>query len=351
MRKLTATLLVALCGTAAHAGPLDEAQACIDAEQFEPCLATIDKLEARLGRSPRLESMRAVSLEALGRNDAAYRSLLVYTELTRKLPLAGDASHQALLEMRDRLRADLEREKAARRSALDAERQQAAEAAVREAREGGAQQARTLQRSFQDAQRRVLTQAYAAAPDKATFEARMQAEGKDPKALRTELREAASSTLTQGKASLGQVLSRLAGKPLAFHPLPQAATDGLASVTLQKVAVNGNSIDYSAVGVDARGRELRENGTVQGLDLARLQRYSTRSESGRTVHVFEFDRPLVWRSGSARYADGGTFAGDLASSQGAREFRLQTPAEADAELEPLLRLLVDAARTGASLKP
>lgn len=350
IRRWWAAVLAALAvGGARAAGPGDDAAACLETEQFEACLAQVDKLEAKGGRSPRLESIRAIALDQLGRTAAAYRSLLVYTELTRKLPLSDDPAHQALMAMRDRVKADLAREFEGRRNGVDAERQQAADGAVREASVRQDTIARNLQREHQATSQRLLTQAYARATDKAAFEARMQAEGVDPKTLRSQIHDAAAATAAHSKASLGELLSRVAGQSLPFHPFPHPATDGMNAYVLQKVSLNGFTVEYSATGVDARGRELKESGTVQGLDLSKVRRYSSTTEGDRTVHLFEFDQPVIWRRGAARYADGSPFAGELTSWQGERQFRLQTPAGND-EVTALMRTLIDAARAGAALK-
>jgi hypothetical protein len=348
-RWLAAVLAAAAIGGAQAAGPLDEAAACLETERFEACLAQVDKLETKGGRSPRLESIRAIALDQLGRTAAAYRSLLVYTELTRRLSLSDDPAHQALIAMRDRLKTDLAREFEARKSGLDAERQKAADLVVREAAVRQDTVAKTLQREHQATSQRLLTQAYARAPDKAAFEARMQAEGVDPKKLRSQIHDAAAATAANSKASLAEVLSRFAGRSLPFHPFPHPATDGMTAYVLQKVSLDGFTVDYSATGVDARGRELKESGTVQGLDLSKVRRYSSTTEGERTVHLFEFDQPVIWRRGAARYADGSPFAGELTSWQGERQFRLQTPAGND-EITALMRTLIDAAKTGAALK-
>lgn len=349
LRRLAA-LCLAAAAAAAHAGPLDELPACLEAEDFERCLALADTLEARHGRSPRIESARAIALDQLRRPLLAYRSLLVYTALTRQAALSDDPAHQALTALRDRLQAELARELAARKGGLDAERQQAAEAAIAPDAARQAARAQERQRAHQGTSQRLLLQAYVQTPDKAAFEARMKAEGVDASQLKAQVAAAATATAASSKATLGELLSGFAGRPLPFHVLPHAVTDGMASYTLQTVSVSGFTIDYTATARDARGRELKESGTVQGLDLAKLRRYDSRTEGDRTVHLFEFDQPLIWRRGNARYADGSPFDGELTSFKGERQLRLLSPAADGERIAAQIRTLVDAAKTQSELK-
>jgi hypothetical protein len=82
---------------------------------YDDVLAQVELMERRTGPAPRLESLRALALEGAGRRLEAYRSLLVYTQLTRASKLDGDEAHADLLQLRDKLKEQLQREYEARK--------------------------------------------------------------------------------------------------------------------------------------------------------------------------------------------------------------------------------------------
>lgn len=82
---------------------------------YEEVLAQVQLMERRTGAAPRLESLRALALEGAGRKLEAYRSLLVYTQLTRTSKLDDDEAHADLLQLRDKLKEQLQKEYDARK--------------------------------------------------------------------------------------------------------------------------------------------------------------------------------------------------------------------------------------------
>jgi hypothetical protein len=104
-------LALLLANAAAASASLTQAiEADLEAGRHAEAVRRVDEMERQSGRSPRLESLRAVALEATGDKLGALRSLLAYTDLTRGMNLRDNEAHVALIEMRDRLRNELREE-------------------------------------------------------------------------------------------------------------------------------------------------------------------------------------------------------------------------------------------------
>lgn len=101
-----------------------------EAEQFAQCLSSLEFFEKENGASPRIESMRALSLHKLGRKRDAYLSLLNYFQLTAGLDLTDNEAHASLVELRDQLQQRLLEEERLKKEELEEDRMAKAEALI-----------------------------------------------------------------------------------------------------------------------------------------------------------------------------------------------------------------------------
>lgn len=307
------------------------------------CAAALRALEP-LGTaraSPRVESLRGLCLYAEGQ---MVEARIAFTRYMRLVPASqqGTTAHQSIVEVIAQVDAAIQA--ADKTFAADRQNQRMQEAQALANRTKGRieeQQQRVVATSGQS-----MLAAHARSPDKAAFDAALRSglEGKELQATQSVIAGAAAKTTTKARGSLGEVLGSLTGERRAFHVFPNDATSGMASYRLDEVKLSGNTVDYSSTGVDRTGRELKESGTIQGLDLARVVRYTTSSHGDMTVHLFEFDKPMIWRRGGARWADGRSFPNDLASVRGERELRIQAPAAQEDSLKQIFGTLIDAAK-------
>lgn len=106
------------------------AQDAFDSSEYEKTLQLLQRIEKDTGKTPRIESLRAVTLKELNRPKEAYESLLVYFQLTAKLDLSNNEAHQSLIELRDELKSQLERKLQNEKDKLQAERNSKAEKSV-----------------------------------------------------------------------------------------------------------------------------------------------------------------------------------------------------------------------------
>ncbi|HRH40533.1 MAG TPA: hypothetical protein PKY82_02735 [Pyrinomonadaceae bacterium] len=87
-----------------------KAQEAFDNSEYEKTLTLLNSIQKDYGDSPRIESLRALTLRDLNRPREAYQSLLIYFKLTAKLNLKNNAAHQALIELKDQLQQQLEKD-------------------------------------------------------------------------------------------------------------------------------------------------------------------------------------------------------------------------------------------------
>ena len=124
--------------------PLVSGQAVGQAAQFEAVKEayesgeyrqTIDLLagyELSFGTSPRLESLRAMAYRDLNMPHEAYKALMVYFKLTANKDLSGNDTHRELIELRDRLSTDFDKEREEKIKKLEEERSRDADNIVRQ---------------------------------------------------------------------------------------------------------------------------------------------------------------------------------------------------------------------------
>lgn len=97
---ILSSLSVAFAQTGDVAGRFREAQEAFDNSQYEKTLTLLDAMQKEFGQSPRIESLRALTLRDLNRPREAYLSLLTYLKLTEKMNLSGSAAHKVLIELK-----------------------------------------------------------------------------------------------------------------------------------------------------------------------------------------------------------------------------------------------------------
>jgi outer membrane protein assembly factor BamD (BamD/ComL family) len=108
------------------------AQDAFDASEYEKTLRILEGIEKASGKTPRVESLRALTLKELNRHKEAYESLLVYFQLTAKLDLSKNEAHQSLIQIRDELKAQLEKALQNEKQKLQSERNNNAEKSISE---------------------------------------------------------------------------------------------------------------------------------------------------------------------------------------------------------------------------
>ncbi|HRH40534.1 MAG TPA: hypothetical protein PKY82_02740 [Pyrinomonadaceae bacterium] len=86
------------------------AQEAFDNSQYEKTLTLLSAIEKDFGKSPRIESLRALTLRDLNRPRDAYNSLLAYFKLTASMDLRNNETHKSLIELKDQLQKQLEKE-------------------------------------------------------------------------------------------------------------------------------------------------------------------------------------------------------------------------------------------------
>lgn len=320
---------------------MESAQKLYEAGDCAGALAALASLGAR--PSPRAESLRGLCLVATGDLVSARIALRKYEQM---VPAAAQSSpaHQAIAAVI----ADLDRalQDADRRHAAELDRKRMAAA---EARAQAAQQRLDAQRKqAQQASGQQLA-TIARAPD---FDASMRAAlGRQAlEQAQAQAQVAASAQAASAARSLVDVFSRYQGRALPFHPFGTPATARLASFTIESVALSGYTLDYRLAAADGSGRRLSESGTISGLDLSRVTRYTVQTEGDLAAHLLEFDRANVWRRGGARWADNAPFDGDLTSVRGESQLKLLLPAADTAAVQSALNALIDAAKTGRALR-
>lgn len=178
---LAAGLMLGLA--CAAASPVQSIEADLEAGRYADTVRRIDELERQSGRSPRLESMRAIALEASGDKLGALRSLLAYTDLTRGMNLRDNEAHAALVDMRDRLRNEL-REEYRKKKEEDESRR----------RRDGAETARAAAAAEQAEGQRVV-QAYTQRQDRLIDAALKNATAETIESLKREARTAKTEKL------------------------------------------------------------------------------------------------------------------------------------------------------------
>jgi len=112
------------------ADPLDAAKTAYENGEYEQTIAALDAFERSRGTSPRLESLRALSYNELGKTVEAYKALQVYFRLTAGRDLSANEAHQDLIKLRDELVQRIEKEFEEKRKKADKEREKEAERAV-----------------------------------------------------------------------------------------------------------------------------------------------------------------------------------------------------------------------------
>ncbi len=320
---------------------MESAQKLYEAGDCAGALAALSSLGSR--PSPRVESLRGLCLYATGDLVGARVALRKYEQM---VPAAAQASpaHQAvagvIAELDRALRdADL-------RHAAELERKRLAAA---EARAQATQQRLDAQRQRVQQDSGQQLAAIARAPD---FETSMRAAlGRHAlEQAQAQVQAAATTQAASAARSLVDVFSRYQGRALPFHPFGTPATARLASFTIERVALDGFTLDYRLAAADGSGRRLSESGTISGLDLSRVVRYTVQTDGDVAAHLLEFDRANVWRRGGARWADNAPFDGDLTSMRGESQLRLLLPAADTAAVQSAFSALIDAAKTGRAVR-
>ena len=118
--------------TGSAAERFTQAKEAFDDSQFEKTLTLLDAMEKDFGKSPRIESLRALTLRDLNRPRDAYLSVLAYFKLVEGKDFSGNAAHQELIKLRDTLKAQLETDLSAKKDNLQAERNANADKAISE---------------------------------------------------------------------------------------------------------------------------------------------------------------------------------------------------------------------------
>lgn len=115
-------------------GSLVAAQEAFESGEYEQAIRLLDEFEKLRGTSPRLESVRALALNELGRKAQALKALQIYFRLTANRDLSGNPAHQELVKLRDELSKQIDQEFESRKKKLDEERERSAEEVVSELR-------------------------------------------------------------------------------------------------------------------------------------------------------------------------------------------------------------------------
>ncbi len=183
---LAAALLAVVPG--ARSNPLEPIEAAMVAGQYADVLQRVAAQEQRTGPSPRLESIRALALEATGDKLGALHSLLTYFELTRGADLRSNEAHQALVELRDTLQKELREAYEQRVRDDEAQRRERATTALQTAARAAEVERDRLARAYAQAQKAQVQEALKR-PTAETIalvreEAPEQATRLDPRALR-----------------------------------------------------------------------------------------------------------------------------------------------------------------------
>lgn len=339
--RLIATLTT-LAATAAVAQPaarsgFDAAQRALAEGRCEDAVA----LAAPLRSSPRVESLRGVCLYASG---DLVNARVAFARYLKGAPdaVTSTPAHQALVE----LVRQLDEELAATDQTFAATRDNRRLADAKAAADRTAARLDERARQVETSGARRMVALHAGAADKAAYEAELKQAlpAVDYADARVAIRQGATSQSQATTASLGEALQRLQGQRNGFHVFPSVVTDGQRSYTLDRVRIDGQTIDYQASGDSPDGRAWRETMVIQGVDLARVKDHRTEVANGATVHVLEFDAPLIWRRGSARHADGKDLPGDASSSSGETTLRIQTPTASGPAVSRLLQELIDLAK-------
>jgi outer membrane protein assembly factor BamD (BamD/ComL family) len=108
------------------------AQEAFESGEYEQGLRLLDEFEKLRGTSPRLESLRALTLNELGRKAQALKALRIYFRLTSNRDLSGNPAHQELVKLRDELSKKIDQEFESRKKKLDQERERSAKEFVSE---------------------------------------------------------------------------------------------------------------------------------------------------------------------------------------------------------------------------
>lgn len=344
LRRLLVLLATALPLAAAaqdRRAQMESAQKLYEAGDCAGALAALPGAGAR--PSPRVESLRGLCLYATGDLVGARVALRKYEQM---VPAAAQSSpaHQAIAGVIAELDRALQEADRRHASELQNKRMAAAEARARATQQRLDAQ---RQRAQQDSGQQLA--AIARAPD---FDASMRAavgrQGLEQ--AQAQVQAAASTQAASAARSLVDVFSRYQGRPLAFHPFGTQATAKLASFTIESVALNGYTLDYRLAAADSSGRRLSESGTISGLDLSRVTRYTVQTEGEVAAHLLEFESANVWRRGGARWADNARFDGDLTSVRGESQLRLLLPAADAAAVQAAFNALIDAAKTGRAVR-
>jgi formylglycine-generating enzyme required for sulfatase activity len=140
-----------------HAAPIDTAAKAYEDGDYERALSYLSAVDKANGPTPRAESLRALSFNALGRTRESYISALRYEKLTKGRNLAGNEAHQAILDLRKDIRQRLAEELKKEQEAKEQERMKEGESILRTVTEGlEKQRAAVIRRSKQEAERSRL---------------------------------------------------------------------------------------------------------------------------------------------------------------------------------------------------
>lgn len=113
-----------------HAAPIDMAAKAYEGGDYEQALSHLNAVDKANGFTPRAESLRVLSFNALGRTREAYISALRYEQLTKGRNLDGNEAHQAILDLREDLRQQIAEERQRKRDAIQRERAEEAESVL-----------------------------------------------------------------------------------------------------------------------------------------------------------------------------------------------------------------------------
>gem|GEM_PF-4788334 len=324
-------------------GNFAAAQNSYEASDYANCLSLLNALDQQFGTSPRLESLRALSLHELNRDREAYDSLLVYTQLTAGLALADNPAHQDLIELRDALREELLAARKKAQQEINKDRLAKAETAAAETQH----RLRAQQDQVAAVSSRRFYTLYSGGADTAALDASLK-ENLDPKVfqrLQSDLKPAAEAEAAEMWASLNNLLTTLAGRQLPYHLFPDDPASAAGPFQLQSIQFSGKTLDYAIIGQVGQPITLQEKTTVQGLDVSKMTGFA--SEHGpddSVVFRLEFGRPVIWRRGSARFSDGKYFPGGVSSSSGSRTLSLRVPAQMENQVKEKMSAIAVAAK-------
>lgn len=113
-----------------QAASFDSAQEAFEAGEYERTIQLLEAYEKANGTSPRLESLKALSYRDLGKPREAYKALLTYFKLTESMDLSSNEAHKNLIELREALAAQFEKEFDNKRTEIQEQRNREADSQI-----------------------------------------------------------------------------------------------------------------------------------------------------------------------------------------------------------------------------